>query len=1114
MRSCSIWFRGLLSTSLVIVMCSILLAGGGPQNVLLVVNANSKDSLEIGNAYRRARAIPYDHVVTLSTTPDFLISYQTYLDEIETPIRSHLKNHQLLEQIHYIVLTIGLPQIVNIADGRATASLLASMDLPNRQPTMPMPNPYFNAPDAFSQRPANLKGMYLVTALHGYHTADIHRLINNAAIADGTAPGGRFLFQTNGAALQRIERIQNMLGVRNLKSEHLQAPPADTKGIMGFFSGGAQSGLTDNFITSCQFLPGAIADYSQQFGASSKNFDESTPPVFLPVSAFVRAGVSGVHGLVGGGDLRTIPIVTAPYTLLDKYTSGYSLAESFYAALPSLNGQNLLIGDPLAAPYARRPVLAVEMEAGPHKGVIPIRVTASSPVPDTTIRRVDAYLDDRFYQTIYEPAKTEITLYIGVEVITYHSPRGNTLRALLEGLADEVNKNPILSLEDGVRAVPSLATGRLQLIARKPGKESNEIPLGIEIRTLEEGQPSILAHLNGGWLEGGGTDPERASAVISFLGRRILPGDTINLQIDEQHLSYSVPEGGTLADIPAALEALVNADTVLKRNTGVEAIRAPSQMPYLTLRARRPGFNGNDLSFQVEVLPGDGSRLTVYPTHPSQLSGGHDGATSSQTIQFMLGEITTKSRFLIDTSNLPDGYHRLRFVATDGSLAQVQGWSEQSFITANATRPPLIRLPDVLPPVSHEAIIPVSAMANVSRVELYVDNKYLGSADAQPYNVKISLAGLGRGKHDLWAVGVDNENRRYITPPATLDVLTPPLIIRCTPNYSATTGGSKHRISGEGFLPDCTVKLAGVPVASVQYISPNLLEVVSDAGPARTGWVEVINRDGTVSLPNTSFEYYSPVVNSMRITPVLDVLAFRGKALFSAQSFDQHDFPMTAEISWKVTDAKAGVISRSGLFTAGDIAGRFTITAASNDIVVTTTVVVGIEEVPNDGVLRHWLLLGPIPDDGENALEIAHIAEGTLQPSRDDNTDLGLTWKSHYSDKPFIDLFAAFKPNHMVAAYAHLYLKAPDNTSCKLIYGSDDGIRIMLNGALINSLRVRRPAEPNQNQNTITLTPGWNRLLIKVDQGTGSWGFYMRIAPADDMPLPTLYYSIDRPVEE
>ncbi len=101
------------SSFVIIVLLIITLgtarAGNGPQNVLIVVNAASAESLEIGNAYRRARNIPYRQLLTLQTATSYAVSYQSYQDEIETPIRTYLKNQQLEDEVTCIVLTRGVP---------------------------------------------------------------------------------------------------------------------------------------------------------------------------------------------------------------------------------------------------------------------------------------------------------------------------------------------------------------------------------------------------------------------------------------------------------------------------------------------------------------------------------------------------------------------------------------------------------------------------------------------------------------------------------------------------------------------------------------------------------------------------------------------------------------------------------------------------------------------------------------------------------------------------------------------------------------------------------------------------------------------------------------------
>ncbi len=160
--------------------------------------------------------------------------------------------------------------------------------------------------------------------------------------------------------------------------------------------------------------------------------------------------------------------------------------------------------------------------------------------------------------------------------------------------------------------------------------------------------------------------------------------------------------------------------------------------------------------------------------------------------------------------------------------------------------------------------------------------------------------------------------------------------------------------------------------------------------------------------------------------------------------------------------------------------------------------------------MRQWLVIGPFPDLDHSGLEKPLLDETTLAPSHGEQAN-GFTWQSVASSKDFIDLVAQFTPNIDVLAYAHLYLYAPAPTPCTLVFGSDDGIRIWLNGALVYALHISRSADPNQNTQAITLQQGWNRLLVKNNQESGGWGFFMRLQTPDGKPLTGIKYQLDRP---
>jgi hypothetical protein len=59
--------------------------------------------------------------------------------------------------------------------------------------------------------------------------------------------------------------------------------------------------------------------------------------------------VTGVKGYVSEPYLFAMAV---PPLLFDRYVSGWNLAESYYCASPVLKWKDVIIGDPLCAPYS------------------------------------------------------------------------------------------------------------------------------------------------------------------------------------------------------------------------------------------------------------------------------------------------------------------------------------------------------------------------------------------------------------------------------------------------------------------------------------------------------------------------------------------------------------------------------------------------------------------------------------------------------------------------------------------------------------------------------------------------------------------------------------------
>ena len=78
------------------------------------------------------------------------------------------------------------------------------------------------------------------------------------------------------------------------------------------------------------------------------------------------------------------------------------------------------------------------------------------------------------------------------------------------------------------------------------------------------------------------------------------------------------------------------------------------------------------------------------------------------------------------------------------------------------------------------------------------------------------------------------------------------------------------------------------------------------------------------------------------------------------------------------------------------------------------------------------------------------------------------------------------------------YIYSPREQSLPLLVGSDDGVKIFLNGKQIYRFFKIRPAVPDQDTVAATLQKGWNTLLLKIENNLGGFGCYARIADPED----------------
>lgn len=389
--------------ALLAVVPATAFAGGGPENLLLVVNSSSGDSLAVANAYAAARRVPAINVLMLpwegskeSTT------ISEFRERLLAPILRTIDARGLTAQIDCIVYSADFPWRIDFIE-ELPAPLIGKEKFPSGsltgmtmlysatlQPPSggmlawldPQSNRYAQpvAPDGVPAPTRGFRGWYGwgprgelmesggvryllsvmlgVTAGRGNSVAEITSSLRAAAAADGTRPAGTIYFMTNGDVRTTTRSGAFPAAVKALEQAGVKAAiaagalPQNKTDVAGLMAGIADF---DWPKSGSRILPGAICENLTSYGGIFTPAAGQTP-----LSEFIRAGAAGSSGTV-----------IEPYALQAKfphamiqvhYARGASLAEAFYQAVTSPY-QLIVVGDPLCQPWARVPTVEVVMAA-------------------------------------------------------------------------------------------------------------------------------------------------------------------------------------------------------------------------------------------------------------------------------------------------------------------------------------------------------------------------------------------------------------------------------------------------------------------------------------------------------------------------------------------------------------------------------------------------------------------------------------------------------------------------------------------------------------------------------------------------------------------------------
>ncbi len=169
-----------------------------------------------------------------------------------------------------------------------------------------------------------------------------------------------------------------------------------------------------------------------------------------------------------------------------------------------------------------------------------------------------------------------------------------------------------------------------------------------------------------------------------------------------------------------------------------------------------------------------------------------------------------------------------------------------------------------------------------------------------------------------------------------------------------------------------------------------------------------------------------------------------------------------------------------------------------------------------EGFIRNWLILAPIPLDGESgAAEIDKDflkGEAAVSPKAGDKVTVGsapLVWTAHQTPDFFIDFLQAFgkERGEYVAGYAVAYIVAEEEMKVTLALSTNDQGKAWLNDKQVFKFEDTRILDKDTDRVDVTLTKGQNVLMLKVINEVNNWQACARFLK-DGVPVKNLKIAL------
>ena len=123
---------------------------------------------------------------------------------------------------------------------------------------------------------------------------------------------------------------------------------------------------------------------------------------------------------------------------------------------------------------------------------------------------------------------------------------------------------------------------------------------------------------------------------------------------------------------------------------------------------------------------------------------------------------------------------------------------------------------------------------------------------------------------------------------------------------------------------------------------------------------------------------------------------------------------------------------------------------------------------------------------------------GDIDETRAADGTLSGGWKEvQASKKGYVSLDRAVGRVEYAVAYAYAEVDSIHQRETVIKCGSDDGIKVWVNGQVVHANDVQRGYAEKSDEAPVFLKEGTNRILVKITNQVGGWGYGVAIPKAN-----------------